>query len=130
MIWNCFNYLLLKLIFMTRKFKQCLLTIPSSSIRRTTASNTKTIEHKKGHGLRRWKSNSWFRTDIIMWDRLIGSNPSPLDNWIYICTDLLPLIIPNTITKMNENINIDSTIVGSVNMCILMTAVKTVESVS
>jgi len=59
-------------------------------------------------------------------DRLMRFQQSPLDNWIsnaiHVCTnDKKPEQIrfyakrPNTIAKMNDNINMDRTIAGSMN---------------
>jgi len=58
---------------------------------------------------------------VLTWDkhkkgglyRLMGSQLSHIDNCINKQTKNLQLLkIPHTITKMNENINIESTIVG------------------
>ena len=71
---------------------------------------------------------------VLAWERhknvagfnwLMGSQPSPLDNWIFNSNTHLQTIKylkrfaftqkDQTLTKINDNINIDSTIAGPVN---------------
>ena len=102
-------------IIMKRQFKQWRLLIPPISARPLIL--TELTEHKKKHVTLKIQVSAWERhTKVEGLNRLMGQQPSPLDNWISndICketitktwTDLLPL--KNTAYYLNVSFNDDS----------------------
>jgi len=93
--------------------------------------STELTEHKKDHDIWCWKSSHGLSLEqaqnVVGLNRLMVSQPCPLDNLIsnvntYINKRLIkPTHIlldskrPHTITQMNYNINMDSTIAGAMN---------------